>query len=37
MYGIEGHAEYVEKMGDRFERLAPGERLSGEVDYGDYA
>jgi glutaconate CoA-transferase subunit A len=37
VYGLEGHAEYVERMGDRWERLRPGERLSGEVNYGEYA
>ena len=38
VYGLESHAEYVEKMGaDRWEGLEPGERLSGQVNYGDYS
>ncbi len=38
VYGLETHAEYVEKMGaERWERLRPGERLSGQVNYGDYS
>ncbi len=37
VFGLEGHAEYVNKLGDRMTALKPGERLSGEVDYGDYS
>ena len=38
VYDLESHAEYVEKMGaDRWEGLKPGERLSGQVNYGDYS
>jgi glutaconate CoA-transferase subunit A len=38
VYDLESHAEYVEKMGaERWEALKPGERLSGEVNYGDYS
>jgi glutaconate CoA-transferase subunit A len=37
VYGLESHAEYVERMGDRWDALRPGERSSGEVNYGDYS
>jgi glutaconate CoA-transferase, subunit A len=37
VHGLEGHAEYVARMGDRWEGLRAGERLSGEVNYGDYS
>jgi glutaconate CoA-transferase subunit A len=37
VHGLENHAEYVERMGDRWAQLRPGERRSGEVNYGDYA
>ena len=37
VYGLESHAEYVERMADRWDELRPGERPSGEVNYGDYA
>jgi DNA modification methylase len=37
VYGLDSHAEYVERMGDRWGELKPGERSSGEVDYGDYS
>jgi hypothetical protein len=37
VYGLESHAEYVGRMGGRWEELKPGERLSGEVNYGDYS
>jgi glutaconate CoA-transferase subunit A len=37
VYDLEGHADYLEKLGDRFEHLKPGERWSGEVNYGEYA
>jgi glutaconate CoA-transferase subunit A len=37
VYGLESHAEYVARMGGRWEELKPGERLSGEVNYGDYS
>jgi glutaconate CoA-transferase, subunit A len=38
VYGLAGHAEYVEKFGDAYwDRLRPGEALSGQVDYGRYA
>jgi glutaconate CoA-transferase subunit A len=38
VYGLESHAEYVEKMGaERWERLRPGAATSGEVNYGDYS
>jgi glutaconate CoA-transferase subunit A len=37
IYGLETHVEYVEKMGDRWESLKPGEQRSGEVNYGDYS
>ena len=37
VYELEGHGEYVEKMGDRWDSLKPGDRPSGEVNYGDYA
>jgi len=38
VYGLGSHAEYVEKMGPgRWERLRPGERPSGQVNYGEYA
>ncbi len=36
--GLEDHAEYVEKMGAaKWEVLKPGDALSGEVNYGEYA
>jgi glutaconate CoA-transferase subunit A len=38
VYGVESHAEYVEKLGpERWAELAPGMALSGEVNYGEYA
>jgi len=38
VYDLGSHAEYVEKMGaERWEELRPGERLSGQVNYGDYS
>jgi glutaconate CoA-transferase subunit A len=37
VYGLETHAEYVEKLGDRRDSLEPGTAMSGEVDYGDYS
>jgi glutaconate CoA-transferase subunit A len=37
VYGLESHAEYLEKLGARLEELKPGEARSGEVDYGDYS
>ena len=37
VYGLESHADYVERMADRWAELKPGERLSGEVNYGDYS
>ena len=38
VYGLESHAEYVARMGaHRWEALRPGERLSGEVNYGSYS
>jgi glutaconate CoA-transferase subunit A len=38
VYGVSGRAEYAEKLGEtRWAALAPGERLSGEVNYGVYA
>ena len=37
VHGLEGHAEYVARMGKRWEGLRAGERLSGEVNYGDYS
>ncbi|HZD18260.1 MAG TPA: CoA-transferase [Actinomycetota bacterium] len=38
VYGLESHADYVEKMGaEHWEALRPGERLSGQVNYGDYS
>jgi glutaconate CoA-transferase, subunit A len=37
VYGLETHSDYVEKMGDRWDSLKPGERRSGEVNYGDYS
>jgi len=37
VYGVSGRAEYVEKMGpETWERLRPGEALSGQVNYGRY-
>jgi len=37
VHGLEGHAEYLARMGDRWEGLRAGERLSGQVNYGDYS
>jgi glutaconate CoA-transferase subunit A len=38
VYGVENHAEYVQKWGDaHWDRLRPEPALSGEVDYGRYA
>ena len=38
VYGLENHAEYVEKWGDaHWDALRPEQALSGEVDYGRYA
>ncbi len=37
VFDLETHADYIEKMGSRFEELKPGEQLSGEVNYGDYS
>jgi glutaconate CoA-transferase subunit A len=38
VYGLENHAEYVQKWGDaHWDRLRPEPALSGEVDYGRYA
>jgi glutaconate CoA-transferase, subunit A len=38
VYGLSGHAEYVEKVGGaHWESLRPGHAPSGEVDYGRYA
>jgi glutaconate CoA-transferase, subunit A len=37
VYGLESHAEYVARMSGRWEALKPGERLSGQVNYGDYS
>ena len=37
VFGLESHAEYVARMGDRWDDLKAGERLSGEVNYGDYS
>jgi glutaconate CoA-transferase subunit A len=37
VFELETHADYLEKLGDRFERLKPGDRWSGEVNYGEYA
>jgi glutaconate CoA-transferase subunit A len=37
VYGVEGRAEYVEKMGTEvWERLAPGKAMAGPVNYGRY-
>jgi glutaconate CoA-transferase subunit A len=37
VYGLESHAEYVEKLGDqRWTELAPGEAWSRPVNYGRY-
>jgi glutaconate CoA-transferase, subunit A len=38
VHGVSGRAEYAEKLGENlWASLAPGERLSGEVNYGEYA
>jgi glutaconate CoA-transferase subunit A len=38
VYGLESHAEYVEKLGvERWRSLRPEPALSGQVDYGRYA
>jgi glutaconate CoA-transferase subunit A len=38
VYGLESHAEYVEKLGsERWAELAPGEAWSDPVNYGRYA
>jgi glutaconate CoA-transferase subunit A len=38
VYGLENHAEYVEKWGDaHWDTLRPEPALSGEVDYGRYS
>ena len=38
VYGLENHAEYVEKWGDaHWDALRPEQALSGEVDYGRYS
>jgi glutaconate CoA-transferase subunit A len=37
VYELDGHADYVEKIGDRWDALKPGDRPSGEVNYGEYA
>jgi len=34
VHGVAGRAEYVEKMGERLQRLRARPRLSGSVDYG---
>ena len=37
VWGVRDRAEYVEKMGRQtWERLAPGEALAGDVNYGEY-
>jgi glutaconate CoA-transferase subunit A len=37
VYGLDGHEAYVEKMGAAaWDGLRPGEKLSGEVNYGEY-
>jgi glutaconate CoA-transferase, subunit A len=37
VYGLESHAEYVEKMGSAYwDALRPAPAMSGEVDYGRY-
>jgi glutaconate CoA-transferase subunit A len=37
VYGLDSHAQYVEKLGlERWERLAPGEAWSEPVNYGSY-
>jgi glutaconate CoA-transferase, subunit A len=38
VFGLENHAEYVQRWGDaHWEALRPEQALSGEVDYGRYA
>jgi glutaconate CoA-transferase subunit A len=38
VYDLGSHDDYVEKMGaERWRSLEPAERLSGRVNYGDYA
>jgi glutaconate CoA-transferase subunit A len=38
IFGLETHADYIEKMGAaHWDRLRPEPALSGEVDYGRYA
>jgi glutaconate CoA-transferase subunit A len=38
VFGLESHAESVEKMGaERWKSLEPGVAMSGEVNYGEYA
>ena len=38
VYDLASHDDYQEKMGAaRWDALRPGERLSGEVNYGEYA
>jgi len=38
VYGLDGHAEYVEKVGAAtWGALKPGDAFSGEVNYGEYA
>ena len=38
VYGLESHAEYVDKMGEEhWAQLDPGEAWSGQVNYGKYA
>ncbi len=38
VYGLECHRDYVEKMGAaHWDALRPGEALSGQVNYGEYA
>jgi glutaconate CoA-transferase subunit A len=36
VYGLNGRAEYVEKMRERLEKLKPGEAWAQPVNYGDY-
>ncbi len=36
VYGVSGRAEYVEKMGDRLEKLRPGDAFAQPINYGQY-
>jgi glutaconate CoA-transferase subunit A len=36
VYDLETHDDYLEKLGDRWDELKPGEALSGQVNYGSY-